>query len=407
MEKRLKHLNHLIDKEMSKTPVFTIKDEQNILTAIKNSSSQKVGKRKKTLVPKLLTAALFAGLVFTSYNIVDKYLTTDTAIEVKKPEIRYAQEFTQASSIVTFDVKTRELTIKGTVENTTKYNSEPFQARVNILKDDVAAGLGTKSLTLDVPPKNILKPNEPYTFEKVVTLDLGIVDENTFKDAVEIEVYSDTKTLTSFVISNIEYKESPEKEPAETDLPEDQPTVPDESETATDDKKVDQDETNKTEIQTAKESLEELEKKYGKKRTPFTKVDVVSKDENYFINDITLGKTLEEILQTLGPYDDYFDTGYHSPINGIWSIESTLSDSHLSMEFTQSGKEGKVIIIRYPTLEKAYVEKWVAQLGTPFKEKPNVKFFYKEKSQQMLIVHDWGNYYEINLQYETNLGIYQ
>jgi hypothetical protein len=407
MENRLHHLNKIIDNEMSKTPVFTEKDEQNVLAAIKRTPPTRMANKKKTVVPKLLTAALFAGIIFTSYTVIDNYLTPDSATKEKKPETRYAEEFTQASSKITYDVSTRELTIEGTVKNTTNFNSEPFQARVNILKNDLSTDLGTNSFNLDVPSNNVLSPDEPYSFEKVINLDLGIVDENTFKDAIQVEIFSKTKTLTSFVIDNITYEDAHVDDPKESEQPADQqPPAPEEPKLSTENNETDQKEMNQ-ENQTTKESLAELEKKYGKKRTPFTTIDVVSKGTNFYINGITLGKSLEQILQILGPYDDYSDTGYHSPITGAWNIKSTLSDSYLEMEFNKPGKEGNVTSIRYRTSDRAFVEKWVTYLGKPFSEKPNVKFFYKEDSQQMLIVLNLDNYYEVILQYETNLEIYQ
>jgi hypothetical protein len=406
MENRLKHLNRLMDKEMSRTPVFKENDEHNILAAIKNTTPEKKVKPKNQMFPRLLTAALFAGIIFTSYTVFNNYLTPDTATEVKKPETRYAQEFTQASSQLSYDVNTRELTIKGMVKNTTDFNSEPFQAKVNILSEELASSLGTKSLALDVTLNNVLQPDELYSFEKIVSLDLEIVNENTFKNAVQVEVYSKTKTLTSFVIDNISFKEVSVDQPVENEEPADQqPPSPEESIPSTDDQMTEEKEKEK---QTAKESLAELEEKYGKKRTPFKNIDVISKNGYFYMNGITIDNTMEESLQMLGPYDNYYDTGYHSSINGVWEIESSLDHSYLDLEFNQSGKEGKVIHITYNTLDKAYVEEWMSKLGTPFLEKPTgSKFFYHEKSKQMLIVSDWGDYMSIILQYETNLDLYK
>ncbi|MFD1359159.1 hypothetical protein ACFQ4X_14660 [Fictibacillus halophilus] len=412
MENRLKHLNRIIDQEMSNTPVFTEKDEQNILSAIKNTSPTRINRRKKNIVPRLLTAALFAGVILTSYTVIDNYLTPETTMEIEKenkPDIRYAQEFTQGSSLVTYDVEKRELSIQGTIMNPTDFDSEPFQVKVNVLNDDVANDLGTSSISLDIPPNRILKPDESYSFKKNLKLNLGIVDENTFKDAFEIVIFSGTKTLVSFVINNVDFA-APATKPDETTEIADQNEQPaDQSETAKEDDKTEtmEDEPANQENQTTKESLAELEKKYGKKRTPFTTIDVLSKASNFYIKEITLGKTLEQILHTIGPYDNYSDMGYHSSITGEWNIKSTLTNSVLSMEFDKPGKAGKVISIRYVTPDRAYVENWISKLGTPYSEKPNVKFFYKDVSQQMLIVLDMDNNYEVTLQYEENLEIYQ
>ncbi|MFG6496193.1 hypothetical protein P8610_12575 [Fictibacillus sp. UD] len=406
MENKLKNLNRTMDEHMSSTPVFTNKDEQNILLAIRDKSTRKTTKRKNTFVPRLLTAALFAGVIFTSYHLMDNYLKPETATEIEKPEVRYAQELTQASSMLTFEASTRELTIKGTVNNTTDYNSEPFQAKVNILNEDVADALGTKSLTLDVPPNHFLKPDEPYSFEKVVTVELGIVDENTFKDAIEVEIYTKTKTLTSFVIDDITFNTNEVKEPDTEDKLVVEENETEETPSTNQDKKTEQEDIEEVN-QTAKESIEDLEKQYGKKRTPFNNIDVTNKNDLFYVNNITLGVTLEEALQTLGPYDNYNDQDYHSPVYASWNFKNAAEESELYLEISEPGKKGKVSYIGFKTLDRAYVENWVNQLGKPFLEKTSSKFYYEEKSQQMLIIQDWKTHYDISLQTETNLELYK
>lgn len=421
MENRLKHLNRLMDKEMSQTPVFTNKDEQNILAAIQNASPQKVVKRKKTLVPRILTAALFAGVVLTSYTVVDNYLKPETAIEEKKPEIRYGQEFTQASSILVFDVRTRELTVKGTVKNATDFNSEPFQARVNILNDDVADALGTKNLTLDVPSKNILKPGESYSFDKVVTLDLGIVDENTFKDAFEVEIYSTSKTLTSFVITNVEYKAPPGEKPTERNLntPKKETSraeyTPDSPVTITQPKQGDgkeQVDSIAKDEEVPHPTLAELEQLYGKKKTPFGNVPVEARVQNqtFFLNGITLGMSKEETFHILGPYDKFDGNNSEELSSAQWNMvtadkNAIKNDSEFNILYNA---EQKVNYISFFTLHNSFVEEWEKTLGEPYHVTDyGETFYYFKETKQMLcldaVYYKYGyNHYNVTLWPEEN-----
>jgi hypothetical protein len=423
MEDRLNHLNRLIDSEMSKIPVFTEKDEKNILTAIKNASPSRMGKRKKTILPRLLTAALFAGIIFTSYTVIDNYLTPETATKEKKPETRYAQEFTQASSKVTFDGSTRELTIQGTVKNATDFISEPFLARVNILNDVLVKDLGTKSVTLDIPSNNILKPNESYSFHKMVTLNLNIVDENMFKDAVEIEIYSKSKTLTSFVITNVEYKiPHGEKPVEENEVASEKDTKnakdkPEESVTGTrpkqDDDKNEADPIVK-EDEIPEPSLAELEQLYGKKKTPFGNVPVEGRLQNqtFYLNGITLGMTKEETLQILGPYDKFSKdkTNKEDPSSAHWKMvtadkNSIKNDSEFSIVYNI---DQKVSSIRFFTLHNSYVEEWEKALGEPYHvtEYGETFYYFKETKQMLLldaVYYNYGyNHYDVTLWHEEN-----
>jgi hypothetical protein len=423
MENRLHHLNKIIDNEMSKTPVFTEKDEQNVLAAIKSTPPTRMANKKKTVVPKLLTAALFAGIIFTSYTVIDNYLTPETAIKEKKPETRYAQEFTQASSKLTYDGSTRELTIQGTVINATDFNSEPFQARVNILNDVLVRDLGTKSVTLDIPSNNILKSNESYSFHKMVTLNLNIVDENMFKDAVEIEIYSKSKTLTSFVITNVEYKiPHGEKPVEENEVASEKDTTntkdkPEESVIGT---KPEQDEGKNQDDPIVKEdeipepSLAELEQLYGKKKTPFGNVPVEGRVQNqtFYLNGITLGMTKEETLQILGPYDKFSKdkTNKEDPSSAQWKMvtadkNSIKNDSEFSIVYNT---DQKVNYISFFTLHNSYVEEWEKALGEPYHETEyGETFYYFKETKQMLfldaVYYEYGyNHYDVALWYEEN-----
>lgn len=66
MEDKLKKLSVIIDKEISASNVFTERDERQILSGIKQLSNVQL-KKRFSFVPRLLTAALFSGIIFTSY----------------------------------------------------------------------------------------------------------------------------------------------------------------------------------------------------------------------------------------------------------------------------------------------------------------------------------------------------
>ncbi|WP_137791007.1 hypothetical protein [Bacillus sp. E(2018)] len=392
MEKQLKHLDQIIDKQISDAPVFTSKDKQNILAAIKDSTKQPLRQRRKTFVPRLLTAALFAGIIFTSYTMIDSYLTPDTATEIKKPEVKYAQELTQSSSKLTYEVATQKLTIEGAVKNATPYTSEPFKARVKILKEDVAASLESKSLALDDDSTNhILRSDESYSFNKVVTLDMGIVDENTLKDAFEVELYTEDKTLTSFVIRDIDYKadEIEVEEPPVSEQP-DQETTPEEpKQEVTEPTPSVPEQTEKTDEEL---SLQELEKKYGKKKTPFNSLDIESKNGKFFVNGITIGMKSDEINKILGPYDkhsiSYDDYSGHNIAS--WKIKNA---DHIYVNYKGEPNTNYTSYMLIVHINEDQFKKLTSTFGEPYYMNSNgITFYYLESSQQQLAINDGSLY---------------
>lgn len=73
MEEQLKKLSTTMDQGISKGKVFTDKDKQQILTRIRKLSVPDVrSKRPHSLLPKFLTAALFSGIIFSTYIYFDK-----------------------------------------------------------------------------------------------------------------------------------------------------------------------------------------------------------------------------------------------------------------------------------------------------------------------------------------------
>lgn len=407
-----------MDKEISRTPVYTKQDEDNILAAIKQTTPDKVvqlKRQKSSSVPRLLTAALFAGIIFASYTMIDSYLTPDTATEIKKPEVKYAQELTQASSKLTYEADTQKLTLEGTVKNATPYTSEPFKARVKILKEDVAESLESKSFELDDDSTNhILRPDESYTFNKVITLDMDIVDENTFKDAFEVELYTEDKTLTSFVIKKIEFIYTPNEDSAETIVEEPAPNgKPTEEQTkepvTAKDPKQDADQ--KQEQPVVKDdkpkdpTLEELEQKYGKKKTPFRNVPVESRNQasQFFLNGITLGMTKEETLNILGPYDKYQSEDEPTDSWAVWNMVTADKNSiENASEFSVSySVDQKVDHIRFFTLHNPYVGEWEKTFGEPYHSTDyGETFYYFKNTKQMLCldaVYEGFKHYEVSL----------
>jgi hypothetical protein len=377
LENQLKNLNRTMDKEMSRTSVFTEKDEQLILAAIKNTSPTRIVKKKKPIIPKLLTAALFAGVLLASYTIVEDYLTPDTTREIKKPETRYAQEFTQTSSMLSYDEKTREVTIKGIVKNATDFDSELFNARVNILNEDLAAAAGNESFTLDVPANNLLKPDELYSFIKVISLDQNI-DESALKNAVQVEVYSNTKTLTSFVISEINYKSISFESPVETKKPPGQEEH--ELNTSTNEQPPSEDIEDKG-------SLSELEEKYGKKKSPFEKVYILNKNGTFYFNGVTVGMKFEEINHILGPYDEHSIS--NDELNGHniarWKIKNA-DNFYVHYAGDPANYTSRMFTVY---LSENEVNELTTRLGEPYYVNKNgYTFYYSEASQQLISIND-------------------
>ncbi|MET3726818.1 hypothetical protein ABID52_000399 [Fictibacillus halophilus] len=418
LENRTKNLHRTMDKEISRTPVFTKQDEDNILATIKQATPDKVvqlKRKKSSIVPRLLTAALFAGIIFASYTMIDSYLTPDTATEIKKPEVKYAQELTQASSKLTYEAATQKLTLEGTVKNATPYTSEPFKARVKILKEDVADSLESKTLALeDESTNHILRPDESYSFSKVITLDMDIVDENTFKDAFEVELYTKDKTLTSFVINKIEFINTPNEGSAETIVEERKPNgKPTEEQTkepvTATNPKVDadqkQEQTAVTDDKPKEPTLAELEQKYGKKKTPFRNVPVESRNQasQFFLNGITLGMTKEETLNILGPYDQYKSEEELTESWAVWNMVTADKNSiENASEFSITySVNQKVDYISFFTLHNSFVEEWEKTLGEPYhRTEYGETFYYFEDTKQMLCldaVYEGFKHYDVRL----------
>jgi hypothetical protein len=378
MEDRLNHLNRIIDNEMSRTPVFTEKDEKHILAALKNTSSTRFLKKKNKFVPRLLTAALFAGVIFTSYTLIEDYLTPDTVTKFKEPEVRYAEAFTQASSKLSFNEETGVLTIEGTVKNATPFNSEPFQAQVHILNEDLAEAVGSVRLSIDVPKRGILKPDEPFSFIKVVTLEKAI-DKSALREAIQIEIFSETKTLTSFVIHDMDYRAVVVKESPAADQPKQETQENSASETT---KEPSVQEENHTET-----SLVDLEEKYGKKKSPFEKVDIVRKSGTFYFNGVTVGMKFEEINHILGPYDKHSMSNDDLSGHNIarWKIKDS-DDLYVHYAGEPGTNYTSRMFMAY--LNEDEVNELKTRLGEPYYVNKNgYTFYYLEESQQLLYIN--------------------
>lgn len=219
MEDKLKKLSTSMDQEISKGNVFTKKDKQHILTRIKHDTKAPAN-QPFSFIPKLLTAVLFSGIIFSSYLYLDNEWISNPDVHIKKE--------TPVSPLLTYKISgegsvryspyldKRQLNIKLLIKNETSEKlTEPLSYRITFLNEKLVNAVGTK--TYLVEPKK-LSPLGPYDRESI-TKQFVLTDEVVKEDlinAIQVDTISGTKALNTFVIDAIEYDaEITDKEMAE------------------------------------------------------------------------------------------------------------------------------------------------------------------------------------------------
>jgi mRNA-degrading endonuclease HigB of HigAB toxin-antitoxin module len=219
MEDKLKKLSTSMDQEISKGNVFTKKDEQHILTRIKQDTKAP-NNQPISFIPKLLTAALFSGIIFSSYLYFDNEWMSKPNVHIKKE--------TPVSPVLTYKISGEgsvryspyldkgQLNIKLLIKNETNTKlTKPLSYRITFLNEKLVNAVGTK--TFLVEPKNLspLGPHDRENITKQFVLTGEVVKEDLI-NAIQVDTISGTKALNTFVIDAIEYDaEITDKEVAE------------------------------------------------------------------------------------------------------------------------------------------------------------------------------------------------
>ncbi len=196
-----------MDQEISKEKVFTKMDEQHILSRIKQDTKVPTN-QPISFIPKLLTAALFLGIIFSSYLFFDNEW-------ISKPNVFIKKE-TPVSPMLTYKISGEgsvryspyldkgQLNIKLLIKNETSAKlKEPLSYRITFLNEKLVNAVGTK--TFLVEPKNLppLGPNERESITKQFVLTGEVVKEDLI-NAIQVDTISGTKALNTFVIDAIE-----------------------------------------------------------------------------------------------------------------------------------------------------------------------------------------------------------
>jgi hypothetical protein len=209
MDERLKKLSTTMDPEISKGQVFTDKDKQQILTRIRKLSVPKVrSKRTRTLLPRLLTAALFSGIIFSTYVYFDKEPVQHSQpnVETKQEEPPVViQNVSGEGSSAKYTLGQKKLTISLRITNKTDRTiTDSLKYRITFLNSDLVKATGTDSFTIE-PPKNFsFESGDTASISKEYILTEDVA-KTSLEQAIKVETISDSGTYPSFVINTIEY----------------------------------------------------------------------------------------------------------------------------------------------------------------------------------------------------------
>ncbi|MBN3554030.1 hypothetical protein JYA63_07135 [Fictibacillus nanhaiensis] len=228
MEERLKKLSTSMDPEISKVQVFTDKDKQQILTRIRKLSVPQVrSKRPRTLLPRLLTAALFSGIIFSTYVYFDKEPVPQTQpnVQIKQEEPPVIiQNVSGLGSSVEYSSNSEQKKLKISLLITNKSDSpikNKLKYRVTFLNSSLVKATGSESFIIEPPMQSAIESGDTISISKEIILSQGVAKEE-LENAIKIETISDSKAFHSFVIDSIEYEETKQIEKDKAEVPQQQ-----------------------------------------------------------------------------------------------------------------------------------------------------------------------------------------
>jgi hypothetical protein len=238
MGDHMNRLNKIMDEQMSTESVFKDKDEQNILRKIHEQKKRPV-LRRKSFVPALLTAALFAGLLLVSYTYLDElFQPKQQAVQDKKdPEVKEDKEIKENEKIadkkevkeekleehpVTYDVYFTDPVIeaeinkeKGTLNiwggfiNLAKKESPQFALKANILNPNLEGALKELSFYFEDARNANTQHDEVFEFSQEVPL-LKDVTKVELENKIQVAFIVDDKVVKTHIIEEIHVIEKSE-----------------------------------------------------------------------------------------------------------------------------------------------------------------------------------------------------
>lgn len=221
MEKKLKKLSTTMDPEVSKVKVFTDKDQQQILTRIKGLSSPKERTKKGlSLIPRILTAALFLGIVFTTYHFIKEVPAPQTQPNVETDQEkthvnmeRVAGDGSSVKYLLQNDQK--KLIIHLRITNfSDRIIEEKLKYKITFLNSTLVEATGFRSNIIEPEELLVLRPQDTASISKEIVLKSEITKED-LNNAIKVDAMSDSKTYSSFVIEKIDYEVEKKEQVAE------------------------------------------------------------------------------------------------------------------------------------------------------------------------------------------------
>jgi hypothetical protein len=193
-----------MDQEISKSIVFTEEEEQQILTKIFKTPAPRTHVKRPSFFV-FLTAALFSGILFSSYVYFDKELSSKPNLQKEEAHIFYQSVSGEGSAEYSPYLDKKQLNIMFLITNqSNKTIKRPVEYRITFLNSELVKAVGSESVTV-VPTKASLVPGKSDSITKKFILKDVIAKED-LVDAIQIETISGTKILDSFVIKTIDYQ---------------------------------------------------------------------------------------------------------------------------------------------------------------------------------------------------------
>jgi hypothetical protein len=337
MEDKLKKLSISMDQEISKSIVFTKEDEQQILSKISQTPEPRAHVRRPSFfVPKFLTAALFSGILFSSYVYFDKELSSKPNLQKEEAHIFYQSVSGEGSVEYSPYLDKKQLNIKFLITNqSNKTIKRPVEYRITFLNSELVKAVGSESVTVEPSKSSSLAPGKSDSITKQFILNDVIAKED-LVDAIQIETISGTKIMDSFVIKTIDYQ--------------------------------------------INENTEDDD------NYPFIKkINIDKADGKFFVNGVTLGMSIKDAYRILNrPRDGSLEHLTTSIAIGEDYNDPNLYEDSLGFNFSE---DNKTTFISVSVSESDDLEKDINELGNPYyTSETGNEYYYDENTNQILSV---------------------
>jgi hypothetical protein len=187
MEDKLKKLSIIMDQEILSKKVFTNEDEQQILSNINQTHAPRAHvKRPSSFVPKLLTAALFSGILFSSYIYLDRELSSKPNLQQEEVPIFYQSVFGEGSAEHSLYLDKKQLNIKLFITNqSNKTIKRTIEYRITFLNPELVNAVGSESVTIEPTKSPSLDLGKSDSITKQFVLNCDVAKKDLI-DAIQI-----------------------------------------------------------------------------------------------------------------------------------------------------------------------------------------------------------------------------